>query len=252
MQSSTAAAVPAVLDQGFELAFVDAAGQAGRASLRSCWSLPFETGRPVRRFPVVKGARHWPGLWWSVTTGTHVGYESWVERDVAMELDFETAVTGFASQPFTLWWSDEGRWRRHVPDFFARLADGRGVVIDVRPAALVDEAARRVFAVTGAAAASVGWEFRLAGELPPVRAANLRWLAGYRHGRCYQSPVAATLLEVFGSPRPLLAGAELAGDRIAVLPVLYHLLWRQTLTADLDTAPLCGDALVVAAGGWAR
>ena len=31
-----------------------------------------------------------------------------------------------------------------------------------------------------------------------------------------------------------MAGAEAAGDPIAVLPVLFHLLWRHELTADLS------------------
>jgi hypothetical protein len=32
----------------------------------------------------------------------------------------------------------------------------------------------------------------------------------------------------------------LAGDRVAVLPALYHLLWRGVLDADLTAAPLSG------------
>jgi hypothetical protein len=43
-----------------------------------------------------------------------------------------------------------------------------------------------------------------------------------------------------------MAGAEEAGDPIAVLPVLFHLLWRHELTADLSV-PL-HQATVVAAG----
>jgi hypothetical protein len=31
-----------------------------------------------------------------------------------------------------------------------------------------------------------------------------------------------------------MAGTEAAGDPIAVLPVLFHLLWRYELTADLS------------------
>jgi hypothetical protein len=38
----------------------------------------------------------------------------------------------------------------------------------------------------------------------------------------------------FAAPAPLVDGAEAAGDPIAVLPVLYHLLWRQELAADLS------------------
>ncbi len=45
-------------------------------------------------------------------------------------------MVGIASQPFWLFWDDEtsGRRRSHAPDYFARLVDGRGLVVDCRPA----------------------------------------------------------------------------------------------------------------------
>jgi hypothetical protein len=58
-------------------------------------------------------------------------------------------------------------------------------------------------------------------------------LAGYRHPRCFDEHIAARLLEVFNRPRALTDGAELVGDPLGVLPVLYHLLWKQQLVADL-------------------
>jgi len=78
---------------------------------------------PVRSFRWTKGAAHFPGSWWSSTTGDHVGFESWLERDHVMAMDFDPGITGIASQPFWLHWRDEdGRDRRHAPDFFARRA----------------------------------------------------------------------------------------------------------------------------------
>jgi len=51
-----------------------------------------------------------------------------------MVMDFDPDITGIASQPFWLHWQDEdGRPRRHAPDFFARRADGSALVVDVRP-----------------------------------------------------------------------------------------------------------------------
>ena len=79
-------------------------------------------------------------------------------------------------------------------------------------------------------------------------AANVRWLAGYRHQRCLCQGHGARLLEAFASPAPLLAGALAAGDRIAVLPSLFHLMWTGALTAELASAPLSGDSLVSASG----
>jgi len=46
--------------------------------------------------------------------------------------------------------------------------------------------------------------------------------------------LAAALRVAFAGPVPLLAGAEAVGDPIAVLPVLFHLLWRHDLVADLS------------------
>ena len=42
------------------------------------------------------------------------------------------------------------------------------------------------------------------------------------------------LLEAFAGGRGLFEGAELAGDRLRVLPVLFHLMWRRQLAADLE------------------
>jgi hypothetical protein len=99
------------------------------------WPVPFESGRPVRRLTARKRQRHLSGLWWSSTTGHHVGYESWLERDHLLALDFDTTVVAIASQPFWLSWADDAGQRvRHAPDYFARRADGSAVVVDCRPA----------------------------------------------------------------------------------------------------------------------
>jgi hypothetical protein len=169
-----------------------------------------------------------------------------------MMLDFDTQVTGFSSQPFWLRWRDGKRARRHAPDFFARRADGAGIVIDVRPDGLVDEAAAESFAATGRACAEAGWEFRRTGGPPPVLAANVRWLAGYRHPRCLRPAVAETLAGVLREPVPLLAAAEAAGDPVAVLPVLYHLMWRKVIAADLTAEPLGPRTVIRLAGEGER
>ena len=102
--------------------------------LDEAWLVPLERALPVRRFGARKGQRHLSGLWWSATTGGHVGFESWLERDHLVALDFDRSVTGIASQPFWLYWTDpEGKRVSHAPDYFARRADGSAVVLDCRP-----------------------------------------------------------------------------------------------------------------------
>jgi len=161
-----------------------------------------------------------------------------------MMMDFDPVVIGLSSQPFWLHWHDGRRPRKHAPDFFARLADGTGVVVDVRPDDLVDAQAAESFAVTAEACQQVGWTFRRTGGPEPVLAANVRWLAGYRHTRCLRQDAADALRALLGRPQPLLAAADAVGDRVAVLPVLYHLMWRHVISADLATAPLGPDTMV--------
>ncbi|TKA10959.1 TnsA-like heteromeric transposase endonuclease subunit [Actinacidiphila oryziradicis] len=229
---------------GVEVGFVDADGVERSGPLTCWWGEPFELASPVRSFASFKGRKNFTGEYWVATSRTQVGYESWVERDAAMALDFDPAVVALASQPFRLTWTDGERERGHTPDYFARLLDGTGVVVDVRPEDLVDEVTAEVFAFTARVCEGVGWQFRHIGDLHQPYRVNLRWLSRYRHGRCHRAPVADRLRKVFAEPLPLLAGAEQVGDRLAVLPVLYHLLWRQELAADLVMDPLGTDTPV--------
>ncbi|MDX6341966.1 MAG: hypothetical protein QOH87_2104, partial [Trebonia sp.] len=120
-------------DLRFFLEFTEAGRTRRRDPLASCVTARLEDALPVRSFQWAKGASHFPGLWWSSTTGDHVGFESWLERDHVMAMDFDPDITGIASQPFWLHWRDEDdRARRHAPDFFARRRDGSAVVVDVR------------------------------------------------------------------------------------------------------------------------
>jgi hypothetical protein len=165
-----------------------------------------------------------------------------------MLMDFDPAVAAVASQPFWLRWRDEeDRVRRHAPDYFVRKHDGSAVVVDVRPDDRIPERDAATFAVTAAACESAGWEYRRSGDLDPVLVANARWLSRYRHPRCLAPEIAPVLLDAFAGGRGLFEAAELAGDRLRTLPVLFHLMWRRHLTADLSV-PL-GMATVVHAGG---
>jgi hypothetical protein len=118
-------------------------------------------------------------------------------------------------------------------------------VIDVRAEDRIEPADAEAFAATAAACKAVGWVFRRVGMLDVVFAANVRWLSRYRHPRCgRREDLVVRLVEVFAQPTPLFAGAEQVGDRLLVLPVLYHLLWRRVLIVDLREALLGPSSLV--------
>jgi hypothetical protein len=232
--------VPLPASADFDVSFVDIDGGERCDPLSSCWVVPFERVLPIRGFSSYKGMKNFSGLWWSTTTLEHVGYESWLERDQIMALDFDPDIVGLSSQPFTLSRKRDGEDWSHTPDYFARLRDGTGVVIDVRSGGHVKPEDYE----TARACESVGWEFRRVGAVKAVRAANLRWLAGYRHPRCMDAERADSLLQVFAQALPLLEGARTVGDPIAVLPTLYHLIWAHVLVTDLDFAPLSASSTV--------
>lgn len=177
-----------------------------------------------------------------------VGFESWLERDRVMVLDFSPEVVAFSSQPFWLSWPARPGRRRHAPDYFARLADGSGLVVDVRADDDIEPGDAGAFAATEEACQSVGWAYQRLGAVDPVLAANLRWLSDYKHPRTLNPGHATLLKSAFTQPAPLMDGAESAGDPIAVLPSAFHMLWSGDLRADLAGGPLGGSTLVSDAG----
>ncbi|MDQ0940075.1 hypothetical protein QFZ67_001780 [Streptomyces sp. V1I1] len=185
-------------------------GPGGPLSAETVLACPVRGLPPVREFPVYRGQKNFTGWWWTATTATHVGYESWLKRAVLIGLDFDPDVAGIASQPFWLHWSAGERSRRHAPDYFVRRADGSAGLVDVQADDRIQARDAEAFAAMAEACAVAGWSFERIGS-PPVRESNLRWLAGYRHPRSLQPEIAGRLWDVFASPRPLFAGVDAAG-----------------------------------------
>ncbi|WP_165977349.1 TnsA-like heteromeric transposase endonuclease subunit [Nonomuraea diastatica] len=183
------------LKQGdFEVLCVDEGLVGCRVPLALCWTERFE------RFPAVRKIRSYQGqgsvtrnYWWA-TMGGQLSCESHLERHHAMLLDFDPSVTALAAQPFRSFWPGRRGRRGHVPDLFARLADGGAVVVDVRPEARIGPDDAEAFAATARACELAGWIFRRVGAIDPVLLANGKGLAGYRHPRFPQREVAADLV----------------------------------------------------------
>jgi hypothetical protein len=230
---------------GFSLEYRAAAGDWRCDVFPACCSERFENTLPVRPFHFEKGLRSFAGWWFFATTGAHVGFESWLERDHLMLMDFDPTIRAVASQPFWLRWRDErGKVRRHAPDYFARRDDGAGVVVDVRPDDRIPERDAEVFAVTASACGMAGWQYRRVGDLDPILVANVRWLSRYRHARCLVPEIAAALLEVFAEAGGLFDGVAAVGERLRVLPVLFHLMWHGWLVANLTGGALSAATIV--------
>ncbi len=237
--------VPCDLPDGIQLVYTDDRGRRHAIALHEAGTIDFGRTQVFREPPAYRGQRNFPGWWWSVTTRSHVAYESWLERHHVIEADRDARVTGIAGRPFALTWPSGKRQVKHIPDLFCRMFDGGSAITDCRPVSKTDADFRHKCAVTAAACQVAGWEFRLVGEPDPVWAANLRWLAGYRHPRFADPGLEELLVTAFAQPKPLAEAAKQGGDSIRVLPVLFHLLWLGRLTGDLSR-PL-GTGTVLAA-----
>ncbi|MEU7046604.1 hypothetical protein AB0A77_36920 [Streptomyces varsoviensis] len=77
----------------FDLEFYE--GEAlRRRPLGADWNVRFEQVPPARKFRWPKGGGSFAGWYYAATTGAHVGYESWLERDRLILLDADTEVAG--------------------------------------------------------------------------------------------------------------------------------------------------------------
>ena len=93
---------------------------------------------PWRKARSARGQAHYPGYFWSATTGGHVIYESRLELARLLLADFGLDVT-IAAQPFLLQARAAGMARRHVPDFLLLHAGESVPVVNVKPAGKLAE-----------------------------------------------------------------------------------------------------------------
>jgi hypothetical protein len=220
------------LPDDIQLVYVDDRDRRRTVALENAAGLDFGMAKAFRKPSAYRGQRNFPGWWWSATTRSHVLYESWLERHHVIEADRDARVVAISGQAFELTWPVGQKRARHVPDLFCRMLGGQAVVTDCRSVSQADEKFRHKASVTAAACSYIGWDYRLVGEPDPVWAANLRWLAGYRHPRFGEEHFEELLLSLFASAQPL-STARQVGDPIRIQPVLFHLLWRGRLSADL-------------------
>lgn len=203
-------------------------------------SVALEKARPIRGFFSWRGKRNYEGVWWSSTTRRHVGFESLLEREFLMAADFDGGVVGVASQPLALLWprGTEGH-KSHVPDYFCRLSDGDGRLVDVRRPDRVDANAKQ-FDMTRRFSERAGWQYEVFTGLPTPRLQNLRWLSGYRQDRYAPTDDScAHIVDAF-SPGTSLRAGVLRAARTSGVPSeivqanVLHLLFAQLLRADID------------------
>ena len=189
-----------------------------------------------------------PGHWFSTTAGRFLEYESLLERDWMLLLDFDREVEWICEQPLRLRYSKDDKRARHVPDLLVWRA-GTPELCDVKSVERLEdpEFVAQVRA-TGLACAEAGMGYRVLAEPDRQLLVNVRWLAGFRERPADPDGERARMVSVLAAGLSTV-GELLSGAREPLLarPVLMHLLWAGEALADLsepigEESRVCGSA----------
>ncbi|MEJ8814256.1 TnsA-like heteromeric transposase endonuclease subunit [Variovorax ureilyticus] len=174
-----------------------------------------------------------PGFFWMAQTGEHVKYESRLEMAVLKSVDHERALVGAIAQPLILSFTQDGKKRRHTPDFLFPLKDGGALLVNVTPTRrLTNERNRLNFKLCEVVSDQLGWEYVTRNEPTPTYAANINWLNGYRRPPWLLDRYRDELLK--RATDQLTVGEalrDLQPDAF-VRPVLFHLMWTREIGFD--------------------
>ncbi|MFJ9127835.1 TnsA-like heteromeric transposase endonuclease subunit [Streptomyces sp. NPDC102340] len=188
--------------------------------------------------------------WWRPADRVgHAGCATLGALEAAVSLEFDPEVVTFSSWPVRLRWADDASG--YVPDFFARLGDGRARLLVRRPNASGPATGRwhRTLALLEAAGEQTGWQVRVhTGDEDPVVVRNRQRLARYRHDRFADADIARALSRAFAEPRCFDAGVAASGmPRLVAVACGLHLIWRGELLFDWSRPFVPGRSVV-----WSR
>ncbi len=191
-------------------------------------------------------------------------FESLLEKDYLLVLDFDDAVESFEVQPVRI--PVKGVPRGYVPDILVRYrpdpATGevrKPLLAEVKRSDYLKLHAEKYapkFASAKVYAQKEGWEFRPVDEteirLPRLR--NIKFLREYRNVEPVESDC-IRVLQVLdrhdgrsSSDRILGELAATDDERLYWLPVLWSMVFRKQVWTDLDI-PFGGDVLLFSLGG---
>jgi len=200
---------------------------------------------PRRTFRWHRGQRHYPGRYWSATTGSFVGYESRLELAALLLEDFDQRVVRIASQPFELIADRDGVQRSYVPDYMIEHRDQRFTVIEVKPKRrLEDPEIAGALEWAGEVIQSRGWGYRIVTEPDAALLSNVRFIAGYRRAWPFPPGAVDAAAASIAEARTLGEAFRAAGAALDDLPygraIVLHLLWSHSIHCDL-TSILAND-----------
>ena len=199
---------------------------------------------PIREPRARKGQINIPGLFWMSKMKDFVWYESRLEMVILKEIDFDPSTDAVVPQPCQLYLKTPEGVIRHTPDFLVWRRGRRRRLVNVKARRYLDRPKNQLaFGLCQAAAAHIGFDYSTESEPAPAFLRNLNWLAGYRRCPLRFREFSDPLIERAVKPVALAPLIKGIGPEALVRPVLFHLLWLQQLTIDMNRV-LRNDSLV--------
>lgn len=181
--------------------------------------------------------------------------ESLLEQDFLSLLEFDDAVAGFVTQPFTIKWKDrDGRSRRYTPDVITRPSQRsrkeRPTLYEVKPAEVLR---RDWLELKPSLRAGIGWAKRHGCRFHVVTdrqirtpyLANVKFLRGYRTEVLCGTPSAVheqrrpilQALSCLRSATPSQLLLEITADvdrQRQLIPWIWNLVASKVIAVDLE------------------
>lgn len=200
------------------------------------------------------GRKSCTGWYQSIKAADGLPYESLLERDALLLLDFDRDVARFSVQPETFVWTEAGRQRRYTPDIRLEMADDRVIYRQVKLAtrlAADPTLGGRLSAIEAECAArGAQHEMWLDTDIRrQPRLSNVRRLrAAVAVLAAENLPAIRTIITHLPSPSTLGAAAAALGGQAVHTNVVLGLVAIGDLVADLDR-PLDENAVLMPGSG---
>ncbi len=196
------------------------------------WGMEMKVRKVVT--PSGRGVR---GYFPSRKIGRMVAWESLLERDAILLLEYSSAVIRYAEQPARVNFLHEGKIRLYIPDFSAEICNIGNIHVEVKPSAklLVGSKTANLLDSIASHYRSTDTAFRILTEKElrrQPRLTNLRLLA-YHSGRLHPSDRQSLVDRLLIQPANTIAAASrVLGD----IRNVYRLLADGEYQCDLECA----------------
>ncbi|WP_328842838.1 TnsA-like heteromeric transposase endonuclease subunit [Streptomyces sp. NBC_00258] len=211
--------------------FHSSAGRLVRRPVGQVQHEELEEREPVWKPVQYRGKRAIATWWRPAGAARHAGCATLEGLSAARSLDFDPEVAAFTAWPVQLSWADSHG--ACVPDFFARLTNGRARLVVRTPGGQAGADWLQTLRLLDAARRQAGWQLQVHTPPDAVTAENQRRLSRYRHPRLADADAARLLHAVFATPMSLVQGVADSGlPDLSAVAQAHHLIWKRDLLID--------------------